>query len=200
MPRPRAYDRTELLDQAVRVFWEKGYGGTSVQDLVDATGVQRYGLYESFGDKHGLFLEALERYHATVIAGLLRELERPGAALPEIRALLERLARTAERPGATRGCLLCNTAAELGEDDPEAALRVDAYMRRLSRAFQGALIRARGLGQVPEALNADQTARFLTGVLVGGSIQARTPVGRRCVPALFRTALRAVDGGDGDAS
>lgn len=195
MPRSRTYDRTELLDQAVRVFWEKGYGGTSVQDLVDATGVQRYGLYESFGDKHGLFLEALERYHDTVIAGLLRELERPGAALPEVRSLLERLARTAERPGAARGCLLCNTAAELGEDDLDAARRVDTFVHRLTRGFQAALIRARGLGQVPESLNADETARFLTGVWIGGSIQARTPVGRAGVPALFRTALHFVDSG-----
>lgn len=192
MPRARSYDRIRLLDRAVRVFWEKGYAGTSIRDLVEATGVQRYGLYESFGDKRGLFLSALERYHDTVIAGLLRELERPGAALPEILSFLDRLARTAERPGAARGCLLCNTAAELGEDDSEAAARVDAYSRRLSRAFRAALIRARSLGQVPEDLNAERLSRFLTGIVVGGSVQARTPEGRRSVPALFQVARTAL--------
>ncbi|MEJ2538845.1 MAG: TetR/AcrR family transcriptional regulator [Gemmatimonadota bacterium] len=192
MPRPPSYDRTRLLDQAIRVFWEKGYGGTSIRDLVDATGVQRYGLYESFGDKHGLFLASLERYQDTVISGLLRELEAPGAALPEIESFLDRLARTAARPGAARGCLLCNTAAELGDDDPEAAARVDGYSRRLVKAFQAALIRARTLGQVSDDLNADRTARFLTGVVVGGSIHARTGEGRRCVPALFQVARSAL--------
>ena len=192
MPRARSYDRTRLLDHAVRVFWEKGYASTSIRDLVEATGVQRYGLYESFGDKHGLFLSALERYQDTVIAGLLRELERPGAALPEILALLDRLADTARRPGAARGCLLCNTAAELGEDDAEAAARVDRYIRRLTRAFQAALIRARSLGQVPGELNADRFSRFLTGVVVGGSVQARTREGRRSVPALFQVARTAL--------
>lgn len=192
MPRPRSYDRTRLLDHAVRVFWEKGYAGTSIRDLVDATGVQRYGLYESFGDKHGLFLSALERYQDTVISGLLREIERPGAALPEILGFLDRLSATAQRPGAARGCLLCNTAAELGEDDAEAAERVDAYSRRLCAAFQAALIRARTLGQVSAELNADRLSRFLTGVVVGGSVHARTAEGRRCVPALFQVARVAL--------
>lgn len=192
MPRAPEYDRTELLDQAVRVFWEKGYWDTSISDLVEATGVQRYGLYASFGDKHGLFLEALERYLDTVIAGLVRELERPGAALPEIEEFLGRLAEIARKPGASRGCLICNTAAELGQDDQEVALRVEAYTRRLRRAFRTALIRARTLGQVPEGSNADEVARYLTGVVVGASVYARTPGGGDAVQSYLAVAARAL--------
>lgn len=192
MPRPPAYDRTTLLDQAVRVFWEKGYWDTSISDLVNATGVQRYGLYQSFGDKHGLFLEALERYQETVIAGLLRGLEKPGAALQEIDTFLDRLASKARTPGALRGCLLCNTAAELGQDDPEVAARVDAYTRRLRRAFRGALVRARTLGQLPEDLNAEDGSRFLTGVVIGTSVYARTPGGGDAVQPFVREAKRAL--------
>lgn len=192
MPRPPEYDRTELLDQAVRVFWEKGYWDTSISDLVQATGVQRYGLYASFGDKHGLFLEALERYQETVIAGLLRDLERPGAALPEIDAFLERLAGIARTPGSARGCLMCNTAAELGEDDPQVAARVDAYTRRVRRALRAGLIRARALGQVPEGLNAEDFSRFLTGVVIGASVYARTPGGGDGVEPLLRLAGQAL--------
>ncbi|HSG47709.1 MAG TPA: TetR/AcrR family transcriptional regulator [Longimicrobiales bacterium] len=194
MPRAPEYDRLELLDQAVRVFWEKGYWDTSISDLVEATGVQRYGLYASFGDKHGLFLEALERYQDTVIAALLRELERPGAALPELEEFLHRLASIARTPGASRGCLICNTAAELGEDDPEVALRVESYIRRLTRAFRAALIRARSLGQAPEALNADEAARYLTGVVVGASVYARTPGGGEAVPSFLDVAARVIRG------
>lgn len=195
MSRKPEYDRTELLDQAVRVFWDRGYAGTSVADLVEATGVQRYGLYASFGDKHGLFLEALERYQDTVISGLLRELERPGAALPELRDFLQRLARIGETRGASRGCLLCNTAAELGEDDPEAAARVGSYTRRLFRTFRNALIRARSLGQVHEDLNADEAARFLTGVVIGASVYIRTTGGARGVQSLFSGAIRGLEQG-----
>lgn len=191
-PRRPEYNRTELLDQAVRVFWEKGYWDTSISDLVEATGVQRYGLYASFGDKHGLFLESLERYQDTVIAGLLRELDRPGAALPELESFLKRLGDIARTPGSSRGCLMCNTAAELGEDDPEVAARVDAYTRRLRRTFRGALIRARSLGQVPEDLNADEVARYLTGVVVGASVYARTPGGGEAVQTFLRVAARAL--------
>jgi TetR/AcrR family transcriptional repressor of nem operon len=188
MPRKPEYNRTELLDQAVRVFWEKGYWDTSISDLVEATGVQRYGLYASFGDKHGLFLEALERYQETVIGGLVRELERPGAALPEIDEFLDRLAHIGKTPGAARGCLICNTAAELGEDDPQVAARVESYTRRIRRAFRGALVRARSLGQVSEELNAEDASRFLTGVVIGASVYARTPGGRDAVQPLLRMA------------
>ncbi len=62
MARPREFDRDEVLDKAIEVFWTQGYDGTSVQDLVDAMGIQRGSLYAAFGDKHQLFLEALDRY------------------------------------------------------------------------------------------------------------------------------------------
>lgn len=188
MPRAPEYDRTELLDHAVRVFWERGYWDTSISDLVEATGVQRYGLYSSFGDKHGLFLEALERYQDTVISALLREVESHGAALPEIEGFLGRLGTIGRTPGASRGCLICNTAAELGEDDPAVAERVGSYTLRLNRAFRKALTRARTLGQVGEAMNADEVARFLTGIVIGASVYARTPAGGEGVESLVRLA------------
>ena len=62
MPRPREFDRDEVLDRAVEVFWMRGYDRTSVQDLVNSMGIQRGSLYATFGDKHHLFLEALDRY------------------------------------------------------------------------------------------------------------------------------------------
>lgn len=192
MPRSPTYDRTTLLDQAVRVFWEKGYWDTSISDLVQATGVQRYGLYQSFGDKHGLFLEALERYQRTVIAGLLRPLEKEGAGLGEIDAFLDRLADKALTPGAARGCLMCNTAAELGQDDPEVAVRVEDYTRRMRRAFRSALIHARAIGQLPAAFNAEDASRFLTGVVIGMSVYARTPGGGQAVQPFLREAKRAL--------
>jgi TetR/AcrR family transcriptional repressor of nem operon len=197
MPRTPTYDRTEVLDQAVRVFWEKGYWDTSISDLVEATGVQRYGLYASFGDKHGLFLEALERYLDTVITGLLRDLDKPGAALPEIDDLLNRLAAKARTRGGARGCLMCNTAAELGQDDPEVAARVDAYTRRLRRTFRAALIRARSLGQLPESLNAEDMSRYLTGVVIGMSVYARTPGGGDAVQPFLKLAGETLRSGAG---
>ena len=82
----------------------------------------------------------------------------------------------------------------VGAEAPEVALRVEAYTRRLRRAFRTALIRARTLGQVAEEANADEMARYLTGVVVGASVYARTPGGGEAVQSFLAVAARALRG------
>jgi AcrR family transcriptional regulator len=62
MARPKTFDRTQILDKVVELFWDWGYEATSINDLLDYLGIRHQSLYDTFGDKHGLFLEALERY------------------------------------------------------------------------------------------------------------------------------------------
>jgi TetR/AcrR family transcriptional regulator, transcriptional repressor for nem operon len=88
MARPRSFDPDEVLDRAMRRFWERGYRETSVDDLVEATGVKPGSLYNAFhGRKRELFLGSLERYSKLVVPEKLGALERPGASLAEIRAI-----------------------------------------------------------------------------------------------------------------
>ena len=101
---------------------------TSMEDLVEATDVQRYGLYSSFESKHGIFLAVLDHYHETVITRNLSGLEVNGAGLAEVRAFFDWLLRIVLAPGPSKGCLLCNTGIEVAPVDAEAATRVDRYM------------------------------------------------------------------------
>ena len=89
MARPRTFDRDEVLDRAVQLFWTQGYERTSVQDLVDSMGIQRGSLYAAFGDKKHLFLEALDRYEQTFRGEMERLLDGPGRAHDGIRAVFE---------------------------------------------------------------------------------------------------------------
>ncbi|MDH3970432.1 MAG: TetR/AcrR family transcriptional regulator, partial [Rhodospirillales bacterium] len=68
MARPKSFDREEVLERAMAVFWRKGYAATSVRDLVEATGLNPGSLYDTFDDKHGLFLESVTLYRRTVVA------------------------------------------------------------------------------------------------------------------------------------
>ena len=162
MARPRTFDSDAVLDAAERVFHERGYEATSVQDLVDATGLSRSSLYAAWGDKHTLFLAVLDRY---ADAG-----QRQTAALCEaappldaVRAILDE----GSRPGPARGCLLLNAAAECAGRDPATAARA-ARARHATRARLAALIgRAQARGEVDPARSADDAAAFLTGVLYG---------------------------------
>ena len=88
MVRPREFDRDEVLDRAMRVFWEKGYAATSTDDLLAAMNIGRQSLYNAFGDKRRLYLEALERYQANSTSGHLGRLNGAASPLAGIEALL----------------------------------------------------------------------------------------------------------------
>ena len=82
MPRPKAFDPDAALHKAMQVFWERGYEATSVDDLVQCMGINRFSLYSTFGGKHQLFVAALERYRDTIVADLVGELEQSAADSP----------------------------------------------------------------------------------------------------------------------
>ena len=113
MARPREFDRTQVLDQAIDVFWQRGYEGTSIQDLVDRMGIHRGSLYCAFGDKHGLFLAALDRYeevfHSKILdrlaAGRLGE-----GARQAIRQVFDDVVRSCASQAGRKGCLMTNSA------------------------------------------------------------------------------------------
>ncbi len=79
MPRPREFDRDEVLQKALQVFWERGYESTSVQHLVDAMGIGRASLYATFGSKHGLFCAVMDDYERALTQTLIAPLEGPGS-------------------------------------------------------------------------------------------------------------------------
>ncbi len=193
MPRTREFDPQKALQDATAVFWEKGYSATSVDDLVRATGVNRYGLYDVFASKHGLFLAVLRHYHRTVIAGAIFELEQPEAGLAAIHAVFERIIRRARSGQAKHGCLLCNTAEEVAPFDKEVAQEVSAFQRRLARAFTRAVAVARENGNLPAGTDAEELGRYLSGLIQGASFLARSPASARVVEDFVRVGLRVLN-------
>src|SRR5205085_6384190 len=111
MARPRQFDPEDVLDRSMHAFWERGYHETSVDDLVNATGVRPGSLYNAFpGGKHGLFLQALGRYSDLVVPEKLGALERRDAGLAELRDYFDGLVDDLTRPEGRIGCLMVNSA------------------------------------------------------------------------------------------
>jgi len=193
VPRAREFDPDAVVDDAMGVFWQKGYSETSVDDLVQATGVNRFGLYDVFESKKGLFLASLEHYQQKVIAQSLLELNRPAAGLAALRSTFELLVDRARSGEAKYGCLMCNAAEEVAPFDADVARKVTAYQRGLSRAFRRAVENAQAEGELSSELDTRELGHFLAGLIQGASFLARSPATPQAIADYVRVGLTVLE-------
>lgn len=188
--RPRAFDPELALERALRLFWEKGYEGTSLSDLTEAIGINRPSLYAAFGDKESLFLKALDRYSEGRAADLKDALAQPTA-----RAVVERfLGKVAEvlgDSGNPRGCLLVHGALSCGAGaDPirrELILRRKDIEVELRRRFK----RAKSDGDLPAEASPSDLASYVATVAHGMAVQAAGGASRSELQRIVQLVVRA---------
>ncbi|MGP3924234.1 TetR/AcrR family transcriptional regulator [Streptomyces sp. 8N616] len=168
MARTKEFDPDAALQAALELFWRRGYEATSMTDIVEHLGIGRASVYATFGNKHELYLKAMDRYAETRGPLLLAELSQPGPALPAVRALVHRFAGEAASPEARlNGCFITNTAAELAPHDLAAARRVEISWEHLETLLHSALVRAQAQGELPEDRDPRALARMLFVLLQG---------------------------------
>ena len=167
MGRKKNYDRDTVIEQAMEIFRDHGFAGTSSQMLVEGLGVNRFSLYAEFGNKQGLYDVALERYDQQVVERNFGPLETPAAGIEEISLLLEFFASASKGPTSGRGCLLCNTAVEFGPQDPSGGDFVQRYFKRISNAFYKALNNAQKKGVLLSEVAPKEEADFFTATTLG---------------------------------
>ncbi|MFI7691124.1 TetR/AcrR family transcriptional regulator [Nonomuraea sp. NPDC049655] len=194
--RPRAFDKDQALQRALLLFWSRGYGETSIQDLVEALDLERGSLYGAFGDKRQFYLAAVQLYWDTYERELIAALA-SGPVLPALREVLANPARTPEyasEAGVPQGCMIGNTTAELVPQDAEAREIVARSHDRFTRIVADALRRAQADGEVARAATPEAQAQLLLFTVQGLSLVSRagldTSVALAAVDALI-DALRA---------
>ena len=117
MGRKKNFDEAEVLEEALNLFWEKGYQGTSVQDLVDRLGINRASLYDTWGDKHNLYLKTLEKYRQSTSSWLLEQIRSDQSPFDIIKTLLFNTVEESQSDEQKKGCFLVNAATELSNCD-----------------------------------------------------------------------------------
>ncbi|MFJ7126679.1 TetR/AcrR family transcriptional regulator [Streptomyces sp. NPDC098101] len=168
MARTKEFDPDAALRAALELFWARGYEATTMADLVEHLGVGRASIYATFGNKHELYLKALDRYAESQDPRLVEELSAPGPALPAVRALVRRFAAEAATEGERlNGCFVTNSAAELGPHDTAVARRVELNWEQLETLLHAALVRARAGGELPAGRDPRALARMLLVLLQG---------------------------------
>ena len=177
MPRPKSFDRDEVLERAMNLFWDRGYGATSIQDLENHVGINRVSLYREFGSKHDLFLAALDNYRDEAMTSGLALLTSSSDGLASIRRFFEMTLEALEE-GNWRSCLMSNSASELARHDRGTARRTEEHMARVEEAFLSALTRARGLGELASDADLPSLAQYLTTVQHGLGLMGKATADR----------------------
>jgi TetR/AcrR family transcriptional regulator, transcriptional repressor for nem operon len=165
VPRTKEFETGDALDAAMQLFWRKGYAATSLRDLLDGMGIGYGSFYNAFGDKHALFLASLDRFRELRTSWIDEVLEDSGlGGIEEVfRRTVDGLVGFEPR----RGCLLANTAVELGPHDAEVAAKISRYVRHTEAVFERAVIRAQEAGEIPADRDPRAMACFLVNTLHG---------------------------------
>jgi AcrR family transcriptional regulator len=191
MGRPLGFAENEALEAAMRVFWEKGYEGSTLADLTEAMGINRSSMYATFGDKEALFRLAVARYAEGPAAYTRAALEQP-----TVRAVVEALVRGAlellTNPSHPRGCLSVQGALACGSQaEPMKQAMID-WRRQGESEIQKRLQRARKEGDLAKDVDPGDLARYISTVLTGMAIQAANGSTRAEMTRLVEFVLRSM--------
>ncbi len=193
MPRPREFDESVALEKAMETFWRRGYEDTSYDDLVSATGVSRYGLYTAFGDKHEMFLKALDQYIEEKRCQMMGPLMEKGASLPAIHYYFDVMKKNIKSPESRAGCMFCNAALELSAFDQQAAERVTRAFVEIKKLMKVALSNAKKKGELKTKKSPEALSDFLLGLMLGATSMVRTPIENKQIIHYIDTGLAALE-------
>jgi TetR/AcrR family transcriptional regulator, transcriptional repressor for nem operon len=193
MARHKEFDRNEALHRAMEVFWSRGYEATSVGDLVEHMGINRQSLYDTFGDKHSLYLQSLDRYREVEGRKVFELLEQPGPVKRALRQLFEGVVECALGGGERRGCFVGNATSELAGRCKQTAEKACGSMAAAEEALYRALLRGKRAGELKGVRDPRAVARFLYSSLQGLQLMSKATRDRKTLEDVVRVTLSVLD-------
>ncbi|MCP4116299.1 MAG: TetR/AcrR family transcriptional regulator [Desulfobacteraceae bacterium] len=191
MARCKEYDCQTVLDAATRAFWEKGYKGISINDLVKATGLNKHSMYQEFGSKEGLFGECIDNYVHALNRDFGRVLRRKPLGLKNIEDFFRNRIDYAAS-GKSIGCLLVSTVVEKEQVDEAVFDRVKRHMALQEEDFCRCLMAAREKGEIPPDKDPKVLAGYLFSFLMGLAVMGRTNPSKESVEKLYGMVISTV--------
>jgi TetR/AcrR family transcriptional repressor of nem operon len=167
MPKTKQFDETEVLIKAREVFSVKGYNGTSMDDLVQATGLSRSSIYDTFGDKHGLFLKSLNHYCFSQQGEIEKTCSKTDSPKKRIRAIFDSTLKSILSDKDQKGCLMVNMSMELNAVDKEVAALSLKNMEDMEHAFSALVKDGQAKGEITKKFTPKALGRHLYSSLMG---------------------------------
>jgi TetR/AcrR family transcriptional regulator, transcriptional repressor for nem operon len=172
MARPKEFDRDAAVERAMSVFWRKGYAATSTDDLLGAMKIGRQSMYDTFGDKHRLYLEALERYQLESVARNIGRLRSTASPLAGIEALVVGIIAS-DKSVRERGCMGVGSISEFGSTDPDLVTLRAKSGGAQRRALIERLRHAQAANEIGANVDIERAARFVEATMFGLQVAAK---------------------------
>ncbi len=191
MARVKNFDKEEILKKATELFWKKGFHGTSVQDLVEHTGISRSSLYDTYGDKYKLFIETLKDYQKNTQRSLA-ELPQQKSFKDFIQLFLDSRVSISLNDKDHKGCFLANCSVELAPHDEMVCditfENMDAFVNRFAPLFEKAM----SDGEINDTKNAKALARYLFNTVTGLLVIGKTTQDPVILNDIVTTSMKAI--------
>jgi TetR/AcrR family transcriptional regulator, copper-responsive repressor len=193
--RPRAVDPATALARAVDAFWDAGFAATSLDDLTEATGMNRPSLYGAFGDKQALYRKAFDLYRGRTSAAIAAAVSRDQPLRAALRAIYDTaIAIYLSGDSGPRGCFIIGTAVAQAVTDPDVRAALADTLREIDDAFRVRISRAQRSGDLAAGADPAKLAKLAAATLYSLTIHARAGVGRAALDAIADAAVDVICG------
>ncbi|SFE23998.1 transcriptional regulator, TetR family [Paenibacillus algorifonticola] len=186
MARYKEFEVNEVLDKAIQLFWMQGYEKTSMQGLVDFMGIHRRSIYDTFGDKHALFMKALQRYEAIQNKKMRLLVEKQEPVKELIRQFFE---SSLEKEGEPQGCFIVNSGVELGLLDPEVSSLVEDSYSKMEKLLYNLILIGQQTGEIEAHLDPEALSHFFMNVWLGLRTMVKTATDKGKLSGIIHTSL-----------
>lgn len=193
MARTKSFDTSEVLDKALYLFWEKGYNATSIQDLVDHLGINRASIYDTWGDKHALYLASLQRYRKHISEDLISKLRSDKSARAIIESFLFETIEAAMQDMRNKGCFLSNSASELANCDHTVHAIFTDNRKKIEGVLNELIKEGQSAGEFSSKHSSESMARFIFTTVSGLRIIAKGEISEKELTEVVNVALSALD-------
>ncbi len=187
----KQFDRDEALGRAMQLFWQQGYEATGVTELLDAMGIGRQSMYDTFGNKRELFAEALDLYISHQVGAVRSMLRAPGSALDNLKRVMARWEQLGTEQDC--GCLVGNTVAEFGPHDAEVGACLKRALEQLRKDFVATLNRAQADGEIGAHLDPEDLGNLLIVTVQGAALLSKVPDSKPVALGAMRALLSTME-------
>lgn len=192
MARSKVFDEDLILEKAMNLFWKKGYNATSAQDLVDHLGISRSSLYDTYGDKHSLFVKALKQYRKERIDPVINDANKTEDIEAYIRNIFQAAIKEALGEEHSKGCFMVNSAVELAPVDDEVKAIANAIMQDVENTITNAIKKGQEQGLFTTTHSARSLARFIFNSLNGLRVTIKFDANKKMLDDIVNVCLAAL--------